>query len=429
MNEGSSKHMTKRAFAPFMAALLLAAGASAGDAGRFEWSTKSEEAKKLLLELQGRIESFQFGPDNVTLAQKIVATDPSWCLGTYYLSAVTPLPEAQKHLDQAVELAKNGSEGERRFITAMGIGRANQGADFPKVMPDLEKIAADYPKERLVRVILGQIYQGNNEAEKARKVFEEAESIGPPSPRVRSFLANDDLLKGDYEKARATFLSVEKTLPRGAAPFAVRYGLAFAYLYEGKVDPALEALRTYLAEYKDSGAAQGFPEVFIWNSMARINLENGRLEDAMKAYEKGYESVPGSSLPDDQKQIWLGRLHHGRCRTLAKMGKHEEAWTEALTIKKMIDEGGEQGKQFIPSWHYLAGYLKLEAGDAKTAAEELKQIPQPDPFQTLLLARAYDKLGEKENAKKTWQAVVTSSQNGIERAIAFPEAKRKLTSV
>src|SRR5262245_4223091 len=193
--------MTKRAIAPLVAAVLLAAGASAGDsAGRFEWSTKSAEAKQQLLELQGRIEAFQFGPENVTLAEKIVAADPTWCLGTYYLSAVTTPPDAQKHLDKSVELAKNGSDGEKRFITAMGIGRANQGADFPKVVPDLEKIAADYPQERLVRVILGQIYQGNNEAEKARKVFEEAEKIGPTSPRVRSFLANYDLLQGDYEK-------------------------------------------------------------------------------------------------------------------------------------------------------------------------------------------------------------------------------------
>ena len=64
----------------------------------------------------------------------------------------------------------------------------------------------------------------------------------------------------------------------------------------------------------------------------------------MQAYEKGYESVPGSSLPEDQKQVWLGRLQHGRCRTLAKMGKHEEAWSEAQKIKKMIDDGGEAGE-------------------------------------------------------------------------------------
>ena len=421
--------MMKRALAPFAMALILAVGVSAGEStGRFEWSTKSPDAKKLLLELQGRIESFQFGPDNVPLAQKLVAADPAWCMGEYYLSAVMPPPENQAHLDKAVDLSKKGTEGEQRFIAAMAIARANQGADFAKAIPDLEKIAADFPKERLARVLLGQIYQGNNEPEKAHAVFAQAEAIGPSSLRVRAFLANDDLLKGDYEKARATFLAVEKGLAKGAAPFPVRYGLAFAYLYEGKVDPALDALRTYLGEYKDSGAAQGFPEVFIWNSIARINLENGRLDEAMKAYEKGYESVPGSSIPDDQKQVWLGRLHHGRCRTLARMGKQEEAWAEAQKIKKMIDDGGEPAKQYIPAWHYLAGYLKLETGDYRTAVDELKQADPQNPFHNLLLARAYEKVGDMENARKTYQAVVDSQQNGLERALAYPEAKRKLAS-
>ena len=227
-------------------------------------------------------------------------------MGVYYLSAVTPPPENEKHLEKAVALSKKASDGERRFIDAMVVARANQGADFQKAIPALEQLAADYPGERLVQVILGQIYQGNNEPEKARAAFRRADEIGPPSPRVRAFLANEDLVGGDYEKARRTFLDVEKSLPKGSAPFAVRYGLAFSYLYEGQVDPAISALHTYLAEYRDSGAAQGFPEVFIWNSIARINLENGRLDAAMKAYEKGYESVPGSSLPEDQKQVWLG---------------------------------------------------------------------------------------------------------------------------
>ena len=421
--------MMKRALALFAFPLLLAAGLSAGESsGRFEWSTKSAEARKLLLELQGRIESFQFGSDNGPLAQKLQAADPTWCMGEYYASAVIPPPEGQAHLDKAVALSKKGTEGERRFIAAMVIARGNQGADFAKAIPDMEKIATDFPNERLVRVLLGQIYQGTNEPEKAHAVFEQAEAIGPSSLRVRAFLANDDLLKGDYAKARATFLAVEKGLVKGAAPFPVRYGLAFAYLYEGQVDPALQALQTYLTEYKDSGAAQGFPKVFIWNSIARINLENGRLEEAMKAYEKGYESVPKSSIPDDQKQVWLGRLHHGRCRTLARMGRHEEAWAEARKIKKMIDDGGEPAKQYIPAWHYLAGYLKLEDGDYKTAVDELKQADPQNPFHNLLLARAYEKVGDKENARKTYQAVVDSPQNGLERALAYPEAKRKLAS-
>ena len=429
--------MTRRV--SFLASALLAATAvapgllqaaeaesSASKGARFEWTTKSAEAKQGLAELQQRIENFQFGPANAQLAQKIVAADPSFAMGMYYLSAVTPPPGNEEHLKKAVELAKRASDGERRFIEAMNVARANQGAQVKDAIPLLEKLGADYPGERLVPVLLGQIHQGQNDPEKARAEFLRAREIGPKSARVEAFLANDDLLKGDYGKARTTFLDVEKSLPKGSAPFAVRYGLAFSYLYEGQPDPAIKALETYLAEYKDSGSAQGFPEVFIWNSIARINLENGRLEQAMKAYEKGYESVPGSSLPEDQKQVWLGRLMHGRCRTLAKMGRHQEAWAEAQKIKKMIDDGGEPAKQYVPAWHYLAGYLKLEAGEYKAAVEELKQANADDPFQQLLLARAYEKSGDKAEAQKTYRKVVDSRQNGIERALAYPEAKRKL---
>ncbi len=421
--------MTKRVFVLGLVAALGAGDvAAAGKGARFEWTTKSAEAKQGLLELQQRIESFQFGPANIERAQKIVAADPAFAMGVYYLSAVTPPPANETHLAKAVELAPQASDGERRFIEAMKIARANQGASVQDAIPLLEKLGADYPGERLVQVILGQVYQGQSQPEKARAAFERAREIGPESARVRAFLANDDLLKGNYAKARAAFLDVEKSLSKGSAPFAVRYGLAFSYLYEGQVDPAIESLKTYLAEYKDSGAAQGFPEVFIWNSIARINLENGRLDAAMKAYEKGYESVPGSSLPDDQKQLWFGRLQHGRCRALAKLGKHEEARSEAQKIKKMIDDGGEPAKQYVPAWHYLAGYLKLEAGDYMAAIEELKQADANDPFQQLLLARAYEKSGAKEEARKTYAKVVDSRQNGIERALAYPEAKKKLAS-
>ncbi len=425
--------MTKHILAVGLLGVMgVTASGTAADAAaasrRFEWTTKSAEAKERLLEVQQRIESFQFGPETIAVAQKVVAADPEFAMGVYYLSAVTPPPENEMHLERAVALSKKASEGERRFIEAMVVARANQGANFRDAIPALEKLALDYPGERLVHVILGQIYQGANQADKAGVAFRRADEIGPPSPRVRAFLANEDLVGGDYEKARRTFQEVEKSLPTGSAPFAVRYGLAFSHLYQGQVDQALEALQTFLAEYRDSGAAQGFPEVFIWNSIARVNLENGRLDAAMKAYEKGYESVPGSSLPEDQKQVWRGRLQHGRCRVLARMGKHEEAWSEAQNVKKMIDDGGEAGKQYLPAWHYLAGYLKLEAGDFDVAIEELKQADAQDPFHQLLLARAYERKGARAEAQKAYRAVVDSRQNNIERALAYPEAKKKLTS-
>ncbi len=396
---------------------------------KFELKSESAEAKNLLADLQARVENFEAGPHLAEIAKKIMVADPKFAMGQYYLSVFVPPNEGPAQLEKAVELAKNASDGERRFIEAMAVVRAGQGGNFREGIPLLEKITADYPGERLTYMLLGQLYQAANESDKARATFERALAVGPDSPRARSFIANDDLLRGKYAASRAAFESIEGTLPRESLPFVIRYGVAFSYLYEGHPAQAVEALEKYLAAYRDSAASQGFPEVFIWNSIARIHLENGEAGKAMEAYEKGYESVPGSTLPEDQKQLWYGRLLHGKCRSLAKLGKHQEAWAEAEKVRKMIEDGGKDGEQYLPAYHYLAGYLKLESGELDLAIEHLEKANPDDPFQRLLLARAYERKGEKAAARKTYEQVVASTANGIERALSYPEAKRKLAAL
>jgi len=80
----------------------------------------------------------------------------------------------------------------------------------------------------------------------------------------------------------------------------------------------------------------------------------------------------------------------------------------------------------VPAYHYVAGYCKLEAGEYEAAIEHLKQANPNDPFHHLLLARAYEKAGRKAEALKTYEEVVASQTNNIERALAYPEARRKL---
>lgn len=413
------------------AACAAPASYAAAPAGRhFEWTTQSADAKKMLLELQTRVENFQAGPENLELAKKLVAADPNFAMGVYYLSVFTTQPdEAVAQYQKSRELAKKASEGERRFIEAMSHNRLNQGVDFRRSIEPLEALSQDYPGERLVLMILGQLYNGDARGDKAKVAFEKALALGTRSPRAEAFLAGDALLKGRYAEARKAYLDVERSLPKGAVPFPIRFGVTFSYLYEGNPDGALESLRTYLAEYKARGLDQQFPEVFIWNAMARINLEAGRLEEAQKCYKNGYDSIPGSSLPEDQKKTWLGRLHHGTSRTFARMGKPQEAWAEADTVRQMLLTGGEAGRQYWPAYHYVAGYAKLESGDAAAALEHLLQADLNDPFHRLLLARAYEKLGRKEEAKASYQKILDSQWAGIERPLAYPEAKRKLQSL
>lgn len=424
--------MTRPLFTTFALATLLVAStsATASEQGKaFNWTTQSEEAKKLLKELQWRIESFQGGPQSLELGKKIVAADPNFAMGVYYLSAVTPVPaESEKVYLQARELAAKASEGEKRFIEAMSHARLNQGANFARSIPLLEALAADYPGERLPAVLLGQLYNNDNKPAQAIAWFKKAQAIAT-SPRIEAFLANGDLLDARYAEARAKFELAEKQLPKGAVPFPIRFGVTFSHLYEGNTDPAIKSLETYLDEYKAGGLTQQFPEVFIWNAIARVNLEAGRFEPALAAYKKGYESVPGSSLSDDDKKTWLGRLHHGVARTHAKMGRHKKAIAGVEQVRQMILTGGETGRQYWPAYHYLAGYVKLEMGDGPAALEHLLQASATDPFHLLLLGRAYEKTGRKAEAKAAYERVVASQLQGIERALAFPEAKKKALSL
>ena len=244
---------------------------------------------------------------------------------------------------------------------------------------------------------------------------------------MRAFLANEDLLDGRYEEARRTFLDVEKSLPKGAAPFAVRYGLAFSDLYEGRVDEAIADPREVPGRVQGQRGRAGLPR--------GLHLELDRADQPRErparrgdeGLRKGYESVPGSSLPDDQKQLWLGRLHHGRCRVLARMGRHEEAWTEALKIKKMIDDAGEAGKQYLPAWHYLAGYLELEKGDCAGGDRGPEAGRTPTTPSTSCSSPARTRRRARPTTREApSRRVVDSRQNGLERALAYPEAKRKL---
>lgn len=421
-------HYSRNIFAGLTLLVLAAStafGSTKADAKRkIEFTTTSKEAKEYVSQIVFRVETFQFGPDVNALAKKSVEVDPNFAFGYYLLATTSPTPEEIKlNSDKAVEFAKKASDGERRYIEAVLLTRAQKPNEALAIFLDL---AAQYPDDRMVQMLLGQVYTNLGKLDEAKTAFEKAIKLDGSTPRVYTFLGNIELLKGNLVRARELFSTSLAKQVKGSAPFGPNYGLAYAHIYQGDIKSAIKTLEGYAADYQTSTLQQNFPAVFIWNSIARLHLEYGKPEDAMVAYGKGYDTIPGSNLDETQKKIWLGRLHHGKARTLAKMGKREEAWKEAELIKKMIEDGGKEGEQFWPSYHYVAGYLKLEAGDYAKAVEELKQTDLTDPFHKLLLARAYEKTGDSASAQKLYKEITEYNQLTLERALAYPEAKKKL---
>jgi len=421
--------MTLSSMSRACAVLLVAASVHAGESSpkAFPAGTESAEAAAKIRELQQRIENLQFGPANQELAKAAIEADPEFALAHLYLAY--QFPPDMEALAKAEELARKAPDSHRRYIEiqATTFKDPSTAPNIAAIEP-LSKLAEEYPGERPLWVFLGLYQQMDGRTVDARRSFERALALDSSTPRVPSLLAGTLILDGEYAKARAALEDALSKVPPGSAPANIRYQVAFTHLYEGNVDAALETLTTFAAEYQTAGRPFGIPEVFIWNSIARINLENGRLEEAMKAYERGYESVPGSDLDESQKKLWYGRLLHGRSRTLARTGRHEDAWKSVVALRKMIDEAGEDGRQYETAYHYLAGYCKLEAGETEAAIEHLEKADPNDPFQRLLLARAYEKADRKAEARKVYEQVRAATTNNLERALSFPEAHRKLSA-
>lgn len=412
------------ALCAFTAIICLSALPAKAGTKRFEWTTKSAEAKENAILAIKAIETYKFGPMVLPYAQKAVAADPNFAFGEYLLGTVGAPEESAAHTEKAIQLAKNASEGERRYIEAVQLVRSQKLAEGISILKELE---TKYPDERLVQTMLGQALFNSGDIPGAQKRFEKAIKLDGSTPRAYGFLGTCFLLTDDYAKARTLF---QKSLDRcsaDTAPFQPNYGLAFTYVYERNFDEAISILKRYEAQYTKVGGFPGLPAVFIFNSIGRLYLESGRPSEAIEYYKMGYATVPNSTLSDQDKAIWLGRLHHGTGRALARMGKHQDAWKEAETVKQMIENGGEAGKQFWPSYHYIAGYLSYEDGEFKAAIDHMLQAHvADDPFHKLILARSYEKLGDETNAMKVYKEIVESKVNNLERALAYPEAKKRV---
>ncbi|HNB72965.1 MAG TPA: tetratricopeptide repeat protein [Acidobacteriota bacterium] len=391
---------------------------------KFNHTTQSKEAKQYFDQAIQALESYALPPQINGLAKKAIDLDPDYALATYiYGVTLTPPQDPTPVVQKAFELGKKASDGERRYLEAVQLIRQQKATE---ALPILKELSTQFPDERLVQMMLGQVSMNSGNRVDAKAAFEKARQLDGTTARVYGFLGNVALMDARFSEARELFkTALNKKVP-GAAPFNAHYGLAYAEMYDGKPEKAIKHLEAFYAEYIKTEAPKFFPPVFIWNSIARINLETGKAQEAMKAYEKGYESVPSSNLNDDDKKTWLGRMHHGRARSLAKLGKFDEAWQEAELIKKMIEDGGEKGKQYWTSYHYVAGYIKLEKGELPAAIEHLKQADQTNEFHRLLLARAYEKSGDKDNAKLIYTELAKQPLPNLETALAYPEAKKKL---
>lgn len=229
-------------------------------------------------------------------------------------------------------------------------------------------------------------------------------------------------LKGDYDQARKHFLQAVEFAPPDRRVQALRTA-AVSYAFTCDLPQVFRyeklAFDSHIGDQKFTDAAG------TANELARIYLECGNIPEATKWYKTGYETaLRTANLSEADRDVWEFRYQNAKARIAAREGKHQEADTDVAAAKVALDKSKNADQQrFYP---YLTGYVAFYAGEYQAAIEQLQDADQKDPFILVLLAQAYEKMGNQSEATKYYREVLAINSHNPTNAFARPVAKKKL---
>jgi len=268
----------------------------------------------------------------------------------------------------------------------------------------------------------GQKLNSEGKQDDALKLYKQVLEKSPDSfdAHLQSGIALD--LKGDYAAARehlkeAIAVASPDQKNRAMRTMAVSYAFERNSKDAEKFEkPVFDAL---VAKSDFEGAAG------VANELARIMLESGDINGAAQWYKSGYETaMRKADMKETDKNLWAFRWAHAQARIAARRGNRDEAQKQVAIAKAALDKANNPDQAvFFP---YLTGYVAFYGGDYKTAIADLSKANQEDPFILVLLAEAYEKMGDATQAKAYYQKVMGINNHGPITAVARPLAREKL---
>jgi tetratricopeptide (TPR) repeat protein len=233
-------------------------------------------------------------------------------------------------------------------------------------------------------------------------------------------------LMGKGEEGRKYFQKGIDLAEKPEQKASANRSMAMSYAFEGNCKKTVEyeqKVLDYFAVAKDF-----FQQGEIADEAARVCIDSGELDTALRWYKDGHEA--GLKEPDIKAarvDLWNFRWEHAQARVAARRGNLAEAQDHLTAAKAILDKGtNPEQAQFFP---YLLGYVAFYGQDYKTAAEELLKANQNDPFIQCLLGQTYEKIGEKDKALESYRKAAAATAHNPPAAYAVPFAKKKLASL
>jgi tetratricopeptide (TPR) repeat protein len=453
--------------------------------GKVPVTTKSEEARKLYLKGQEYGDQLRFHEAR-QLYEQATAKDPDFAMAHLRLAQNSPTPkEFRAHLDQAVTLSDNATEGERLTILRL---EASANADPAKALQYAEELVQKYPEDERAHLVLANAYNGRQDYQKTIQELKKAIELAPNFSPAYNSLGYAYRPVGNYGEAEKAFKKYIELVPNDPNPYdsyaellmktgrfdesiaqyrkalsldphfvGSHYGIASDLMFQGKHAQAIaetqkmdaaaqndgdrrlamftrtvvyvdqgktdQALKEMQKQY-DLGARIGDTAAMAGDaeSMGDILLNAGKPDEARKRYEQALSLQEKSGLSSEVKEDAKLAHHFNLGRVALKKNDLATAKTEAAAYLSGATDKKNPAR--IRQAHQFAGMIALKEKKFDDAISHLGQADQQNPYVVYKIAVAYQGKGDQAKATEMFKQAA-ESYNLPTLDYAFIRAKAK----
>jgi tetratricopeptide (TPR) repeat protein len=432
--------------------------------GKVPVTTKSEEAKKLYDRGLAYADQIRFHEARQVF-QQAAAKDPDFAMAHYQLALSSPSnKEALAHLNQAIALSGNASEGERLAILNL---QAGFNAEPAKALEYAKEAVAKYPEDERARQALAFAYQGQQDYEKAVDELNKAIELNPNFSTAYNSLGYAYRPLNKNAEAEQAFKKYIELVPNDPNPYDSyaellmktgrfdesiaqyrkalsidphftnsHYAIAGDLMYQGKHPQALAEAQKLAKAARNDGdrrlvfftkavvyADQGKTDLALnemekqyafdsklkdpaqmaqdVNGIGIVLLESGKPDQAQKRFQQALDIQANSNLSSEAKQdAKLG--HHYNLGRVA-LAKNDLATAKAEAEEYLKGAEEKENDFRIRQAHLLAGMIATKEGNFDQAISELEKANQQDPYVVYQMAVAYAGKGDQAKAKETYK--------------------------
>jgi tetratricopeptide (TPR) repeat protein len=437
------------------------ASATDPSSGPVAVTTASEEARALYAQGRERADQLR-AHDAHELFKQAAAKDPKFALAQYELALNSPTTVAfQGHLDQAVALSSQASEGERLMIQAL---QARSNGDSKQSLAFTEELVARYPRDARAHALLATGYVGQRNYDQAVTQLTQALEAKPDYAPAYNQLGYAYLPQGKYAEAEEAFKKYIELVPNDPNPYdsyaemlmqtgrfdesIAQYrkaltldphfsnsfiGIASNLMFQGKHAAAAAqaqklydlarndgdrrtALQSRAVTFVDQGrttqALQETEKLYALDAKigdtaamsadARqagdVLLGSGQADAAGKRYTQSLALVRDSRLSAEAKENATLVSHYDIARVA--LAKRDLPTARAAAEKYVSGVEATHDAARIRLGHELAGAVALEEKDYDKAGAELAQADQRDAYVLNTTAMAFQGKGDAGKAEE-----------------------------